>query len=60
VINNKKEKNYKKKENFMDYMDYSQMMNLQLFLMEEKKRLKEKNKQSFDLYNDDEDDKDDD
>lgn len=44
----------------MDYMDYSQMMNLQLFLMEEKKRLKEKNKQSFDLYNDDEDDKDDD
>jgi hypothetical protein len=28
--------------------------------MEEKKRLKEKNKQSFDLYNDDEDDKDDD
>ena len=28
----------------MDYMDYSQMMNLQLFLMEED-RLTEKNKQ---------------
>lgn len=52
-----------KKENFMDYMDYmdySNMMNLQLFLMDEEKRLKEKNKQYFDLYNDDEDDEDDD
>lgn len=29
----------------MDYMDYSKMMNLQLFLMDEEERLKRKNKQ---------------
>ena len=39
------DENYKKKENFMDYMDYSKMMNLQLFLMDEEERLKRKNKQ---------------